>query len=169
MQSQSQAAHTLTPGTQQQGGGLEDEDGYISSASDGLPASLMGHYDRSTGLVMGESKSKVMYLLMKAKHRYVMEQNDSLSEELRDLKIELEREKVEKDGALDELLHRTIGCVVWLVIMLQTLILYFSSESSFIMPVPEMAHHNLPPVTLIDSGPTFHHPSSPLLQNGNHK
>lgn len=73
----------------------------------------MGHYDRSTGLVMGESKSKVMYLLMKAKHRYLMEQNDSLSEELSELKAELEREKVEKDSALDELLHRTLGCVVW--------------------------------------------------------
>jgi hypothetical protein len=112
VQSQAQAAHTPTPGPQQQGGGIEDEDGYMSSASEGLPASLMDHYDRSTGLVMGESKSKVMYLLMKAKHRYVMEQNDSLSDELRELKVELEREKVEKDGALDELLHRTLGCVV---------------------------------------------------------
>jgi hypothetical protein len=106
-------AHTPTSGPQQQGGEIEDEDGYMSSASDGLPASLMVHYDRSTGLVMGESKSKVMYLLMKAKHRYVMEQNDSLSDELRELKVELEREKVEKDGALDELLHRTLGCVLF--------------------------------------------------------
>lgn len=83
----------------------------MSSASDGLPASLMSHYDDSTGLVMGKPKSKVMYLLMKAKHRYVMEQNDSLAEELRELKIEIEREKVEKDGAFDELLHRTLGYV----------------------------------------------------------
>jgi hypothetical protein len=112
LQLQTHAAHTPSPSTQQQAGGIEDEDGYVSSASDGLPDSLMAHYDRSTGLVMGESKSRVMYLLMKAKHRYVMEQNDSLSEELRGLKIELEREKMEKDGALDELLHRTLGCVV---------------------------------------------------------
>lgn len=109
MQLQTQAAHTPTSGAQ--GGGIEDEDGYISSASDGLPTSLMVHYDRSTGLVMGESKSKVMYLLMKSKHRYVMEQNDSLSEELRELKMELEREKMEKDSTLDELLHRTVGWV----------------------------------------------------------
>jgi hypothetical protein len=108
---QAQAAHTPTSGTQQQGGGIEDDDGCISSASDGLPASLLARHDRTTGLVMGESKSKVLYLLMKAKHRYVMEQNDSLSEELRDLKLELETEKVMKDSTLDELLHRTLGCV----------------------------------------------------------
>lgn len=112
MQLQEQAVHTPTSGIQQESGGIEDEDGYMSSASEGLPASLMAHYDSSTGLVMGKSRSKAMYLIMKAKHGYLMEQNDTLSEELRELKLELERERVEKDGALGELLHRTLGCVV---------------------------------------------------------
>jgi hypothetical protein len=111
-QPQLQAHTSPSSGIQQQGGGCEDEDSYMSSASDELPASLMGHRDSSTGLVMGKSKSKVMYLLMKAKLRYVMEQNDSLSEELRDLKVELESEKAEKESALDELLHRKTGYVV---------------------------------------------------------
>lgn len=106
---QAQTADIPTSGVK--GGGMEEEEGYMSSASDGLPASLMARFDSSTGLVMGKSKVKVMYLVMKAKHRFAAEQNDSLSEELRELRVELEREKVEKESALDELLQRTLGCV----------------------------------------------------------
>jgi len=149
VQMQAQAVDTPTSGGQ--GGGMEEEEGYMSSASDGLPASLMARLDSSTGLVMGKSKTKVMYLVMKAKHRYVTEQNDSLSDELRDLRVELEREKAEKESALDELLHRTLG-----------------SEANFLMPIPEMIRE-LPLATSIESGPSFHHANDPLLQNGHHE
>ncbi|KAF9524245.1 hypothetical protein CPB83DRAFT_861685 [Crepidotus variabilis] len=87
----------------------EEDDGYMSSASDALPPSLMQHYDENTGLVMGKSTAKAMYLLTKAKLRYMIEQHNLLTEELKAARMELEREKVEKETALDDLLHRMLG------------------------------------------------------------
>lgn len=162
---QAQSADAPTSGIQS--GGLEEEEGYMSSASDALPASLMAHFDSSTGLVMGKSKTKVMYLVMKAKHQYVTEQNDLLSEELRDLRVELEREKAKKESALDELLHRTLGCVfrpIWRCSS-RGLTFYYSSEANFLMPVAEMIRE-LPPVTSIEPGPSFHNTNDPFLKNG---
>ena len=89
----------------------EEDDGYMSSTSDVLPASLQAHLDESTGLVMGRTPAKVMYLLMKAKHRYAVEQNEVLKQQLNDAKMLLNEEKEEKEHALDELLHRMLGHV----------------------------------------------------------
>ncbi|KAF9467632.1 hypothetical protein BDZ94DRAFT_1135638, partial [Collybia nuda] len=87
----------------------DQDEGYNSSASDTLPAHLMEHYVPATNLILGRSPSMVMYLLMKAKHRYALEQHESLLEELRVAKAELRREKDEKELALDELLRGYFG------------------------------------------------------------
>lgn len=62
---------------------------------------------------MGKPKSKVMYLLMKAKYRYAMEQHENLSDQLKDVRAELDRLKTEKESALDELLRQMLGCVAF--------------------------------------------------------
>ena len=80
----------------------EDEDGYTSSSSDVLPPHLQSHYDDKTGLVLGRSPAKVMYLLMKAKHHYAHEQNEMLLEELQAVKAELKKEKEEKEASLNQ-------------------------------------------------------------------
>lgn len=77
-----------------------------------LPPSLLVHYDESTGLVMGKPRTKAMYLLMKAKHRYAAEQHDILSGELRNARAQLEHEKLEKESALNEVLQRMLGCAI---------------------------------------------------------
>jgi hypothetical protein len=69
----------------------------------------MQHYVPATNLVLGRSPSMVMYLLMKAKHRYAIEQHESLLEELRVARAELRREKDEKEVALDDLLRGCFG------------------------------------------------------------
>jgi len=51
----------------------------------------------------------VMYLLMKAKHRYALEQHESLLEELRVTKAELKKERDEKEAMLDQLLGTMLG------------------------------------------------------------
>ncbi|KAJ3496395.1 hypothetical protein NLJ89_g10490 [Agrocybe chaxingu] len=102
--------HTPTPeeNVPAQGGG-EEEDGYVSSSSDVLPPYLQAQYDEATGLVLGRTPAKAMYLLMKAKERYAVEQRDILEEELRRMRAELDRERDEKEVALDDLLYHTLG------------------------------------------------------------
>lgn len=51
----------------------------------------------------------VMYLLMKAKHRYALEQHEELIEQLRVMKKEKEREKELKEEALDQYLRVIAG------------------------------------------------------------
>lgn len=87
----------------------DQDEGYNSAASDALPAHLLPHYVPATNLVLGRSPSMVMYLLMKAKHRYAVEQHESLLEELRVARSELRRENEEKEIALDELLRGCFG------------------------------------------------------------
>lgn len=77
--------------------------------SDPLPKHLLQHYVSATNLVLGRSPSMVMYLLMKAKHRYAVDQHESLVEELRVARAELKRENEEKDMALDEFLRQCFG------------------------------------------------------------
>lgn len=88
---------------------FDDDEGYTSSSSDVLPAHLMSHYEPSTNLVLGRLPAMVMYLLMKAKHRYALEQHEQLLEELRVVRAELKREKEEKEGALDRVLRGVFG------------------------------------------------------------
>ena len=53
----------------------------------------------------------VMYLLMKAKHRYALEQHEELIEQLRVIKKEKEREKELKEEALDQYFRAIAGYV----------------------------------------------------------
>ena len=71
----------------------------------------MPHYEQDTGLVLGRTPAMVMYLLMKAKHRYALEQREGLAEELRVVKAELKKEKEEKERALDLVLSGMFGWV----------------------------------------------------------
>jgi hypothetical protein len=114
VQLQQQAQHTPSPDVQPPPGGDEEDEGYISPTSDLLPDYLRLHFDDSTGLMMGKTKSKVMYLLMKAKYRYAMEQRETLSEQLKDARAELDKEKLDKESALDELFRQMLGCVAFL-------------------------------------------------------
>ncbi|TFK63958.1 hypothetical protein BDN72DRAFT_963574 [Pluteus cervinus] len=88
---------------------FDDDEGYTSSSSDNLPAHLKTHYDSSTNLVLGRSPSMVMYILMKAKHKYALEQHEQLLEELRVMRAELRREREKKETLLDSMLQKTFG------------------------------------------------------------
>ncbi|EJF60853.1 hypothetical protein BD309DRAFT_207433 [Dichomitus squalens] len=76
---------------------------------DELPQHLLRHQDPATGLIMGRSHPQVRYMLMKAKHRWVLEQHEALVEELRVLRHEEKCWKERKDALLDELLKRQFG------------------------------------------------------------
>jgi len=111
--SQLQPQHTPSPDEQ----GDEEEDGYTSSASDMLPPHLQEKLDESTGLIMGHTPTKVMYLLMKAKHGYALQQHELLLEQLRVTKLEMRKEKGEKEQVLDDLLQRMLGCAINLLFL----------------------------------------------------
>lgn len=91
--------------------GPDDDDGY-NSGSEVLPEYLQKQYDSETKTIQGRSPAMVMYLLMKAKHRFALEQHESLLEELRFVKAELQEQQNRKDAALDQLLGTMFGCVV---------------------------------------------------------
>ncbi|KAF8742574.1 hypothetical protein AX14_003608 [Amanita brunnescens Koide BX004] len=86
----------------------EEVDG-DSSPEDYLPAHLAQHLEPETGLVMGRTPAMIMYLLMKAKHRYALKENESLLEELRVARAELKREKDQKEMMLDRYLLSAFG------------------------------------------------------------
>ena len=86
----------------------EEADG-DSSPEDYLPAHLSQHLEPETGLVMGRTPAMVMYLLMKAKHRYALKENESLLEELRVARAELKRERDQKEMMLDRYLLSAFG------------------------------------------------------------
>ena len=58
------------------------------------------------------SPEMVRYILMKAKYRYALEQNEALTNELELARAELERQREEKDFALDKLLNDVFGCAL---------------------------------------------------------
>jgi len=86
----------------------EEADG-DSSSEDQLPVHLAQHFEPETGLVMGRTPALIMYLLMKAKHKYALKENESLLEELRVARAELKREKDQKEVMLDRYLLSTFG------------------------------------------------------------
>lgn len=87
------------------------EDESWDEGEDTLPARLMHAMDPSTGLIMGRSPEMVRYLVMKAKHRYALEQHEHLIEELRVAKYELRKEREAKEALLDHFLRVTFGYV----------------------------------------------------------
>ncbi|EKM76303.1 hypothetical protein AGABI1DRAFT_78740 [Agaricus bisporus var. burnettii JB137-S8] len=79
------------------------------ASADVLPEYLAQQVDSKTGLIKGRTPAMVMYLLMKAKHRYALEQHDSLIEELKTTKHELRRVRDEKERALNDVLRVCFG------------------------------------------------------------
>jgi hypothetical protein len=87
---------------------VEDDDDVLASV-DTLPPHLRSRYNAAENLVMGRPPAMVMYLLMKAKHRYAVQQHEQLQEELRIIRAELKKERDEKELALDSLLRGYFG------------------------------------------------------------
>ncbi|KAK0489862.1 hypothetical protein EDD18DRAFT_1080855 [Armillaria luteobubalina] len=83
--------------------GGEDNEGYKSSgsSSDVIPPHLRMHLEPGTGRILGRSQEQVLYLLMKVKMRYAQEQNEVLQEELRVVRVEMRREREEKERVVD--------------------------------------------------------------------
>ncbi|KAJ7656346.1 hypothetical protein DFH06DRAFT_1199313 [Mycena polygramma] len=88
---------------------LPEDDDEAPPSAESLPPHLRARYDPVEDRVLGRSPAMVMYLLMKAKHRYAMQQHGQLMEELRVTRAELKREKDEKELALDNLLRGYFG------------------------------------------------------------
>ncbi|KAG2002548.1 transcription factor PacC, variant 2 [Coprinopsis cinerea AmutBmut pab1-1] len=89
---------------------LDDDVEEMISPSE-LPPHLQQHYNPETGLVLGRSPAMVMYLLMKARYSYVVEQHEGLLAELSVLTEEMVKEKELKEGALDVFLRKQYGYV----------------------------------------------------------
>ena len=88
------------------------EPGDFDDPEDQLPPHLAEQADPETGFIMGRSPTEVRYILMKAKHRWVLEQHEALVEELRVLRHEEKCWKERKDALLDELLKKQFGYVI---------------------------------------------------------
>jgi hypothetical protein len=81
--------------------------------ADVLPEYLAQQIDSETGLIQGRTPAMVMYLLMKAKHRYALERHDALIDELKATKHELGRVRDEKERALNDVLRVCFGYVLF--------------------------------------------------------
>ncbi|TCD69634.1 hypothetical protein EIP91_006859 [Steccherinum ochraceum] len=80
----------------------EDED-------EELPPHLVAMQDKRTGLIMGKTPAQVKYIIYKAKHRYALQEHESLIEELRTLRYEEKCWRERKDALLDQLLQVSFG------------------------------------------------------------
>ncbi|CAK5267459.1 unnamed protein product [Mycena citricolor] len=85
------------------------EDEIDITSVEGLPPRLRAAYVEGANTVLGCSPAKAMYLVMKAKHRFAMQERDLLEQELQRAEAELMRERECKDQALDSLLRRWLG------------------------------------------------------------
>ncbi|KAI0776950.1 hypothetical protein BD413DRAFT_524076 [Trametes elegans] len=78
-------------------------------SDDELPDHLLRQEDPVTGLIMGRTRMQVRYMIMKAKHKWILQQHEALVEELRVMRYEEKCWKERKDALLDELLRRQFG------------------------------------------------------------
>ncbi|THH06238.1 hypothetical protein EW145_g4228 [Phellinidium pouzarii] len=92
-------------------GGMSAVSGGGDEHDDSIPVHLLQHLDRQTGKILGRSPEMVRYLIMKAKHRFVLEQHESLLEELRVVRNEERRAREKKEETLDEVLRSYLGSV----------------------------------------------------------
>ncbi|KAH8113003.1 hypothetical protein DFH11DRAFT_1878608 [Phellopilus nigrolimitatus] len=104
-------------------------DGERGGGSDGLPDHLLQRLDPQTGTILGRSPAMVRYLLMKAKHRFVLEQHESLLEELRVVRNEERRAREQKEEVLDDVLRSYLG-----------------PQAEFLIVQPQMQYVNAPPL-----------------------
>lgn len=84
---------------------IDDED----DLEEDIPAHLLEQMDKNTGLILGRTPTMVKYLVMKAKHQYVLEDHASLIEELKMVRHEEKCWRERKDALLDEVLRATFG------------------------------------------------------------
>jgi len=82
------------------------------ASADTLPDYLAQQLDPQTGLIRGRTPAMVMYLLMKARHRYASEQHELLLEELKTMRQELQHVRDEKERALDDVFRGYFGFVI---------------------------------------------------------
>ncbi|GBE85613.1 hypothetical protein SCP_0801310 [Sparassis crispa] len=82
---------------------------YGDDDDDEIPPQLLAVMDPATHLIMGRTPAMVRYILMKAKHRWVLEQHEALVEELRTVRYEEKCWKERKEALLDELLRIHFG------------------------------------------------------------
>ncbi|KAJ4483752.1 hypothetical protein J3R30DRAFT_3698674 [Lentinula aciculospora] len=78
-------------------------------ALDVLPPHLKSQYDPSTRRIMGRSPEMTLYILMKAKHKFVLQEQEALLNELALANTELMRVREEKDVMVDRVLHALFG------------------------------------------------------------
>ncbi|KAF5347717.1 hypothetical protein D9756_010308 [Leucocoprinus leucothites] len=119
-------------------------------SADSLPEYLTQQIDPKTGLIKGRTPAMVMYLLMKARHRYASEQHDLLLDEWKTTKQELRRLRDEKERALDDVLRVCFG----------------PEAEQFIAPLPglgisDIASHAYPPMPSRDLGYSTSAPPMP--------
>lgn len=75
----------------------------------GIPPYLQQQVDPVTGKILGRSPEMCRYLIVKAKHRFALEQHSDLLEELRCTRNEERRIKEQKERALDTVLRSCLG------------------------------------------------------------
>ena len=90
----------MTPDVHAEGGSDEEDD---------IPPHLAALQDPATGLIMGKSPAMVKYILYKAKHKYALQEHESLIEQLRTMRYEEKCWRERKDALLDEVLRVTFG------------------------------------------------------------
>ncbi|KAI5117628.1 hypothetical protein M0805_001271 [Coniferiporia weirii] len=99
----------LNPPRSTSPGGMSATSGGGDEREDSLPEYLLQQMDPQTGKIMGRSPAMVRYLIMKAKHRFVLEQHEGLLEELRVVRNEERRAREQKEETLDEVLRSYLG------------------------------------------------------------
>lgn len=121
-----------------------DSDPNVLDEDDQIPEHLLAVMDPTTGLIMGRTPAMVRYLLMKAKYRWILEQHESLLEELRVHRYEEKCWRERKDALLDELLRAHFGYVfnVYPIVNMNNEVWFGSLQAEELALPPVMAFQN---------------------------
>ncbi|KAF7301985.1 C2H2-type domain-containing protein [Mycena indigotica] len=88
----------------------DNEDDDLRFSIENLPPHIRARVDPVDGQIDGQySAPKVMYLILKAKHRYALQHQEQLKSELNSIRDELRYYKSEKEIALNNLMRGYIG------------------------------------------------------------
>lgn len=74
-----------------------------------IPEYLRAQYNPATNKILGRPPAMIRYLLVKSKHRFVLEQHENLLEELRVIRDQEKVARQEKEQALDQVLRKELG------------------------------------------------------------
>ena len=93
----------------------EEDEGYAPAPAplmyDVIPTQLWPFQDPSTGKIHGRSQSQVLYLLMKAKHAFAMQERERLKIELEHAQEQMQAERTKKEVMVDRVLYHLYGYV----------------------------------------------------------